>query len=405
LILCNTSRKETELNKNHEPLSLLGGLSAAAFMRQYWQKKPYVVRAAWVQNQTVIRRAELFALAQSDEVESRLIQRYAQENKDKSSGAGVDRGWRVKHGPIARSALPTLATPDWTLLVQGLDLHLDTAYELLQHFRFIPDARLDDVMVSYASDGGGVGPHTDSYDVFLIQLQGCRRWQIASPQPCQWIPDVPLKLLADFKPEQEWLLQPGDMLYLPPGWGHDGVAVGGDCMTASVGFRSPSRAELAASILQRMAEHLLEPSPGQPFWEQLYRDPRQPATSQPAALPDGLLEQASQVVSKVFNEPERWRRAMGEWLTEPKPHVWFDEPTQCWNADSGVTVDRRTRMMYDGAMIFINAESKVIADKDLETLQQLADKRSVGVDDIRGLSLATVAILKQWMASGWINPV
>jgi 50S ribosomal protein L16 3-hydroxylase len=284
-------------------------------------------------------------------------------------------------------------------------LHLDAAHELLRRFRFIPDARLDDVMVSYASDGGGVGPHTDSYDVFLIQLQGCRRWQIASPQPCQWVPDVPLKLLADFKPEQEWLLQPGDMLYLPPGWGHDGVAVGGDCMTASVGFRSPSRAELAASILQRMAEHLLEPNSDQRYWESLYRDPHQLATTHPAALPSGLLDEANQVVNRAFSEPERWRTALGEWLTEPKPRVWFDESSLNWNADVGIALDRRTRMMYDGAMIFINAESKVIAGNDLEILKQLADKRSLGVSDIQSLNRATVAILKQWMASGWINPV
>ena len=152
------------------PLALLGGLSPAQFMRRHWQKKPLLVRQAWPGVQPPLGRAALFDLAAQDDVESRLVQRRA------------DGRWAVRQGPMPRRALPPVARPDWTLLVQGLDLHEPAAHAMLSRFRFVPDARLDDLMVSWASDGGGVGPHLDSYDVFLIQAQGRRRWRASSRQ-------------------------------------------------------------------------------------------------------------------------------------------------------------------------------------------------------------------------------
>ena len=172
---------------------------------------------------------------------------------------------------MARNALPPLKQKRWTLLVQGVDLHLDAAHELLQRFRFVPDARLDDLMISWASDGGGVGPHFDSYDVFLLQASGQRRWRIGRQKDFSLEPDVPLKILSNFEPEEEHLLNPGDMLYLPPRWAHDGVAEGDDCMTYSMGFRVPQRAGLAGELLLRMADEFEDNT--------LYRDPAQPATA------------------------------------------------------------------------------------------------------------------------------
>jgi 50S ribosomal protein L16 3-hydroxylase len=250
------------------PDTLLGGLSPAAFMRRHWQKRPLLIRQAVPGIAPLLSRSQLFDLATREEVESRVILQ-------------GQRGWTMKRGPQPRRALPAVSRRGWTLLVQGLDLHLDAARELLSWFRFVPDARLDDLMVSWASDGGGVGPHVDSYDVFLLQVQGRRRWRIGPVDDASLEPDVPLKILSRFVPDQEWLLEPGDMLYLPPGWGHDGVAEG-ECMTCSIGFRAAGRDELSTEVLQRVIE-AVDPDGEDP----LYRDPSQTATDAPAGCRSG----------------------------------------------------------------------------------------------------------------------
>src|SRR6185436_3904772 len=237
-------------------LGLLGGLSPRQFMRRHWQKRPCLIRQAVPGVQAPVARGELFALAGRDDVESRLV------------ASGGKKGWSLRHGPFGRRQIPSLGQPGWTLLVQGLDLHVPAAHELLSRFRFVPEARLDDLMISYASDGGGVGPHFDSYDVFLIQVHGKRRWRIGRQRDLTLRDDVPLKVLANFEPEEEHVLEPGDMLYLPPRWAHDGVAVG-ECQTYSIGFRAPSQAELAREVLQRLAEDSEEA-----VGESLYADPR-----------------------------------------------------------------------------------------------------------------------------------
>ena len=216
-----------------------------------------------------ISRAALFELAASDAIESRLVQRRGDT-------------WTLRHGPLPRRALPPLSRPGWTLLVQGLDLHVAAAHELLARFRFVPDARLDDLMLSYASDGGGVGPHLDSYDVFLIQVHGRRRWRIGRARDRSFVDGLPLKILRHFEPEHDWVLEPGDMLYLPPQWAHDGVAVG-ECMTASVGFRAPGPAEMAQRAAVA-AGRGVEPAAR----ERLYGDAGQPATATPGAVPPAL---------------------------------------------------------------------------------------------------------------------
>ena len=237
-----------------QPLTLLGGLTPAQFMRRHWQKKPLLVRQAIPQFAPPVLRSELFALAAQEGVESRLVQL--------AKGA-----WKLRHGPFQRRALPALQQPDWTLLVQGVDLHNDAARSVLDQFRFVPEARLDDLMISYASDGGGVGPHFDSYDVFLLQAHGKRRWRVGRQRDTTLVEGMPIKILANFEAEEEYVLEPGDMLYLPPRWAHDGVAEG-ECMTYSIGFRSPQRDELARETLLRVADALGE-SEGSP----IYRDP------------------------------------------------------------------------------------------------------------------------------------
>ena len=198
-------------------LQLLGGLSPETFMQRYWQKKPLLIRAAIPGFAPLLERAELLDLAAQDDVESRLVVR---------TGDDAQASWRLRQGPFSRRSLPPLKQAGWTLLVQGVDLFDSRIHALMNQFRFVPDARLDDLMISYASDGGGVGPHFDNYDVFLLQAHGRRRWRIGRQKDKRLAPGMPLKILANFAPEQEFVLEPGDMLYLPPQWAHDGVAEG-----------------------------------------------------------------------------------------------------------------------------------------------------------------------------------
>jgi len=364
-------------------LALLGGLSPAAFMRRHWQKKPLLVRQAWPGVRPPVPRSDLFALAGRDDVESRLVE---------LRGAA----WHVRQGPLPRRALPPLARPGWTLLVQGLDLHVDAAHRMLRAFRFVPDARLDDLMVSWASPGGGVGPHVDSYDVFLLQLQGRRRWRVAPPvrrgEPA-WVPDAPLKLLRDFAPVHDWTLEPGDLLYLPPRWGHEGTAVGGDCVTGSIGFRAPSAAELVRELLVRLAD---EADDGPAV---LYRDPRQPATGTPAAIPPALVGFAREVLNQHLADPLALPRTLGALLTEPKPQVWFaGGPT-----DGPVRLDPRTRMMYDDDHIFINGEAFRAGGRDARLMRLLADQRRLDAEQRQRLGADAAALLDGWVAAGWVH--
>ncbi len=365
---------------------LLGGLSPQAFMRRHWQKKPLLVRQAWPGITPPLPRAALFELAGQPGVESRLVQQLAGQ-------------WRVRQGPLPRRALPPLARPHWTLLVQGLDLYLPAAESLLQRFRFVPDARLDDLMVSWASPGGGVGPHLDSYDVFLLQVQGRRHWRVAPPlrgaEPA-WVAGAPLKLLRDFAPTMHWVLEPGDMLYLPPGWGHEGTAEGGDCMTCSVGFRAPAAGELAREVLLRLAEE--EPD------GRLYRDPRQPATAHPGALPPALEDFARRALQRHIADPLALPRALGEVLTEPKPGVWFEgRGDSGGSGGSGLRLDARTRMMYDAQHVFINGESFVASGRDARLLRELADQREIAAGLRRRLSAGAAELVDEWVSAGWAH--
>lgn len=366
-----------------QPLPLLGGLTAAQFMRRHWQKKPLLVRQAIPQFEPPVLRAELFALAAEETVESRLVQL-------------VKGAWKLRHGPFTRRALPTLQQPDWTLLVQGVDLHNDAVHALMQQFRFVPEARLDDLMISYASNGGGVGPHFDSYDVFLLQAHGKRRWRIGRQKDLSLREDIPLKVLAHFEPEEEFVLEPGDMLYLPPRYAHDGVAEG-ECMTYSIGFRAPARAELAQELLVRLAEDAADDDNAL-----LYRDAGQAAVAQPAAIPPGLQDFARDALTRALAQPLVLERALGEYLTEPKASVWF-EPGDVGVMLEGVRLDRRSRMMYDAQHIFINGESYRAAGRDATLMRRLADDRQLAARDLARASDDALELLSSWCDAGWAH--
>ncbi|RCX09460.1 cupin domain-containing protein [Extensimonas vulgaris] len=367
-----------------QPVTLLGGLSPAQFMRRHWQRKPLLVRGAIARFTPPVRRAELFALARRDDVESRLVQQRGDT-------------WQLRHGPFARRALPPLAQPRWTLLVQGVDLHDERVHALMQQFRFVPDARLDDLMISYATDGGGVGPHFDSYDVFLLQAHGRRRWRIGRQKDLRLREDIPLKVLAHFEPEEEFVLEAGDMLYLPPRYAHDGVAEG-ECMTYSIGFRAPERRELAQELLLRVAESVAE----QEAPEHRYRDAGQQAVANPAAMPEELQQFARDAVTRALAQPWILERALGEYLSEPKPSVWF-EPTASGLLQGGIVLDRRTRMLYDAQHVFINGESYLAAGRDAALMRRLADMRRLQAHELARASAEALELLTSWCEAGWAH--
>ena len=368
-----------------QPLTLLGGLTPERFMQLHWEKKPLLIRAAIPGFQPLLDRAELLDLAAQDDVESRLIV----QTRD-SAGAQ----WRLRRGPLARRSLPPFKQPDWTLLVQGVDLHDERIHALLTQFRFVPDARLDDLMISYATDGGGVGPHFDNYDVFLLQAHGRRRWRIGRQKDKTLLPDMPLKILANFAPEQEFVLEPGDMLYLPPHWAHDGIAEG-ECMTYSIGFKSPDQSELGRELLLRLADQageLLKPL--------IYKDPDQPAVAEAGLIPAGMLEFATQSLQAVLQDPVALQRALGEYLSEPKDSVWFNAGPE-W-APGALRLDRRTRMMYDARHIYINGESFRAGGRDARLMRQLADTRELSVAQVAQLGADAQELLQQWCSAGWM---
>ncbi len=382
-----------------ESTSLLGGLSPAAFMRRHWQKKPLLVRAA-IADPLPVDRAGLFDMAASDGVESRLVQR---------DGAA----WRLRQGPFSRRALPALSRRDWTLLVQGVDLHSDRAHALLRRFDFLPNARLDDLMVSYASDGGGVGPHFDSYDVFLLQARGRRHWAIGRQSDLRLQAGLPLKILARFEPEQSFVLEPGDMLYLPPRWAHEGVAVGGDCITCSIGLRAPAAHELAADVLARLADAMADEtsaamndpaaskSPASRV-ERRYRDPEQQAIESCGAIPPTLAAFARQSLADALARPQAVEQALGESLSEPKPGVWFDEGKGPIG-DAGLRLDRRSRMLYDARHVFLNGESFRAAGRDARLMRRLADRRVLLPAERVQLSPQASALVNDWCEAGWLH--
>ena len=379
--------------QKNTPLNLLGGLSPTEFMKRHWQKKPLLIRQAIPGMKPLIDRTSLLEMLESEEVESRQIVRNGEK-------------WTLKKGPMKRKSLPSLKTPNWTVLVQGVDLHNDAVHALLQQFRFVPDARLDDLMVSFATDGGGVGPHFDSYDVFLLQAHGQRKWRIGRQKKFELQEGVPLKILKDFKPEAEFLLNPGDMLYLPPGYAHDGIAVG-ECMTYSIGFKAPRTAQLASELLMGLSEVMSDDMSDQAgsSLDFIYQDPRQTAAVRDAGIPPALQKFALQAVTKAVKDPQILNCLLGEALTEPKPNVWFDSPHPDdlgqWSWPCHIHLDRRTKMLFDPKHIFVNGESFRASGRDAKLLQKLANEKTLNAKEASILSAPAAELMQAWWEEGW----
>lgn len=277
----------------------LAGIDIEEFLRTCWQRQPVLLRGAFPQWRNPLDPDELAGLACEEGIESRLV-----------VGQGAELS--VEHGPLAEDRFATLGAVPWTLLVQAVDHHVPDVAALVEPFRFVPDWRIDDVMVSYATDGGGVGPHFDQYDVFLVQGLGRRRWR-TGPRCTARTPLLPhedLRLLAGFEPTGDWVLEPGDVLYVPPGFAHDGVAVGDDCMTYSIGFRAPSRADL----LEGWSEHLA----GVIDEDDRYADPGLARQPHPGEIGADALDRLHAMVVEAVSDRAGFARWFGAWTTRPK---------------------------------------------------------------------------------------
>ncbi len=336
-------------------LPLLGGLTPREFLRRYWQKRPLFVPGALPRLTGMPLKRALAALAARDDVESRMVQRRG-------------RRWETTPGPF-RNAF--IAKRNASLLVSGVNLQVAAADRLLRRFDFIPQARLDDVMVSYASPGGGVGPHLDSYDVFLIQGLGVRKWTVWSPSGAK----------------KTYLSKQGDLLYLPPGWKHDGVALE-DCTTYSVGFRAPRGAELGAAFLDFLHERGLP--------DAFFRDPGLKPARAAASIPVELIGFANQVLQKI-----RWSKAdvtrfLGEYLTQPKPQVVF-------RASAGrgtlVRLDEKTQLLYRGNHFFINGDSFTLPEHAAAPMRALADRRELPA----GRLASSSRLIGEWRRAGYLH--
>jgi 50S ribosomal protein L16 3-hydroxylase len=327
-------------------------------MQQYWHKKPLMVRgaipafalakAAGDPLESPISAADLAILAGNPDNESRLIQ---------------SKPWTMSRGPFSKKSIPSISQANWTLLLQGADTLHPAAKTVLSWFRFIPDVRLDDLMISIAGPGGGVGPHVDSYDVFLIQMSGRRHWKISTQDDLSLKPNLPLKILARFEPTQDWVLEPGDMLYLPPHVAHEGISLDAGCQTWSVGFRAASYRELLQEGLWRLAESL-DALPG---LDKRYQDPQQTATDQPDILPPDLLKQLrTHLKSLKLGSVDTMLPGIASYLSEPKPHAFFSCPDQTLSAKAfahslkknPLHLHPQTRLMRLGNTVFCNGENQ-----------------------------------------------
>jgi 50S ribosomal protein L16 3-hydroxylase len=288
-------------------VQLPAGIDRSSFLRDYWQQRPLLMRAALPPALFALGPEELAGLACEPEFESRLVQNDA------------DGHWTLRHGPFGESDFAGLPETDWTLLVQDVDKYLPEVAAVIDWFDFVPGWRIDDVMISYAADGGGVGPHVDAYDVFLMQAQGRRRWRLSHRDytDADLLPDSELRVLAQFDVDDEWVLAPGDVLYLPPGVAHWGIAEG-DCMTWSLGFRSPDQRELAADWFAWLIEH-------EAGDERRLVDPGDLTLDDPGCITHGAVAGAARLVDALPDTAsDDFRRWLGCHFTESKPQFLIE---------------------------------------------------------------------------------
>jgi 50S ribosomal protein L16 3-hydroxylase len=314
------------------PAQLLGGISPREFLRDYWQRKPLLIRQAFPDFESPISGDELAGLALEEEVESRLILEHG------------ERPWELRRGPFDDDTFGNLPENDWTLLVQAVDQFVPEVAGLLEQFKFLPSWRIDDVMVSYAVPGGGVGPHFDNYDVFLLQAEGRRRWKIG--QVCgseeAMLDHADLRILADFEQTEEWVLEPGDMLYLPPQLAHFGIAET-ECLTYSIGFRAPSASEVLTHFTDFLAQFLTN--------EERYTDAGLAPVADPAEIQRDALDRLKSLLSEHMSDERLLLTWFGQFMTEPRyPELVTGEP---------IDGSQLREAFQDGAVVIRNPSARL----------------------------------------------
>ena len=366
-------------------LPFLGGLTAQQFLRDYWQKKPLLVRNAFPGFTGLLTPEELAGLACREDAEARLVQNKGEE-------------WLLRRGPLTEADFLRTPKTRWTVLVQGVDAFLAEGAELVDKFSFIPRSRLDDLMVSYAAKGGSVGPHFDPYDVFLIQGMGHRRWQIGTQSDQTLLPGAPLRILKDFRPEREWITAAGDLLYLPPQCAHYGLAQD-ECMTYSVGFKAPYANELATQFLVYLQDEL--------GLDGIYRDPELKTQVHTSEISAAMVRKVGNILRGIRWDGEQVEKFLGRYLTEPKSTVFFDPP-ECPLAPAEfrfrlahrpVRLDLRSHMLFRGTRLYLNGETAQLSEANAALLAELADRRRLPPpkpdEELENL-------LYQWYRAGYI---
>jgi 50S ribosomal protein L16 3-hydroxylase len=343
------------------PLQLLNGLTPTNFLTEYWHKKPLLIRQAIPNFKGLLSPNDLARLACEDDVQARIIS----QKKDT---------WQVKHGPFDDANFAKLGKKNWTLLVQGVNQYLPEAADLLAQFNFIPHARLDDLMVSYAPIGGGVGAHVDSYDVFLLQGSGKRNWKISAQTELSLVENAPLSILKNFKAEKEWVLDPGDMLYLPPQIAHLGVSESDDCMTYSIGFRSPKTEELQHEFLNYLQDHI--------FTESLYSDPDLRLQNHPAEISNDMISNVDNILQKITWNKQHIADFLGKYLSEPKMDVVFKQNKKISKAEFNRQLATKTlwlslksQLLFAHDNFYLNGEKLTVPAGIYDEIKYLADNK------------------------------
>jgi 50S ribosomal protein L16 3-hydroxylase len=369
---------------------ILGSRSAATFLRRFWQKDALLVRSALPEFRDAVSPRELANLAMRDDVESRLIVK---------DGAR----WSLAHGPFRRGDLQALPERRWTLLVQGVNLHLAAADALLRRFAFLPFARLDDVMASLAAPGGGVGPHVDSYDVFLLQGMGRRRWRYGRQSDRTLKRNLPLKILRRFQPQHDEMLGPGDMLYLPPSFAHDGIAIDA-CMTYSIGFRAPAANELATAFLDWLRDRLA--------LDGRYADPDLHVSNEPARIDATMQQRCARMLAAIRWDRDSVNHFLGAFLSEPKQSVLFTPPVPVLSPASfrasmrrhGVRLDLRSQLLYDDRQLYMNGDARPWPATGAPMLRRLANERALPRAATAAAAPGTIVLLYDWYRDGYLHP-